>query len=199
MNASGFDGNFSEYTEKLEILNDVNASLKQEHLFLSERIPSFLSPALLQGSFYFGHCYYGLYKCLISEGKYIGFPFSHSAVLNRSIGAYISEKFYQTSYIEFLVRKGEYSYSLWITSYAWIANDIGFFLSIFFFGFLSYLLSSTWKNSLSGRNVYAFIVFIWTFIAFMSIHVSFIDGDYGSLISYYCSIYFYLKMSKKSN
>jgi hypothetical protein len=197
LSSTGFQGTYSEYTEELEILNDADATLKINHFFLNNSIPSFIAPALIQGAFYFGHCYYGLYKCIIVEGKSIGFLLSHSAVLNRTIGAYVTENFYNTSYIEFLVRKGEYSYSLWITAYAWIANDLGFILSILFFGFLSYLFSSSWRDSLFGKNVLAFIVFVWTYIAFMSIHVAFITGDYGSLISYYGSVLIYFLYSKK--
>lgn len=103
--------------------------------------------------------YYGLARSL-DRGFYSTFGIGHSSALTRLYEMVTGDtKLYEKSFTFRLRQDGWSDLYQWSSIYTWIANDIGFLLTLPFVGFLAWLWGGSWRDAVGGDNDAAGIAF----------------------------------------
>lgn len=181
-----------EYYTKLLNSTELSSSLKINHPLLLA-LPRPVAPAIIEGSFYFGHSYYALAKSLSLEFRGSGFGLANSDFMIRNFERYFGGGLAELNYFYRLAREHGYSTSLWGTAYIWLASDITFPGVIVIFGLFGILLGEVWRSCISHGDIFASFCFIWLTQFGSLVHVAYITGDYGAFVGFYGSILLFLK------
>lgn len=108
---------------------------------------------------YLAQGYYGLSLALDMEFKST-FGWGHSALAARIQEELTGdESLYQRSYTYRLRDHGWSDEWQWSTAFTWIANDIGFPMTVFAIGFVAMVFGAAWKDAVFSRDDRATIVF----------------------------------------
>jgi hypothetical protein len=171
---------------------EYSRTVKKEHPFLSV-LPDWLSPGIISATYYLGHGYDGLARCLEKPFIGVGWGMGSSTVVMRNVSRLIGNKdIYNRSYFYRLHKEDGFPVSLWITMYPWIASDMTFTGSIVFLYFLGWLLGACWMSSLKYYDPIAAICLSIIFSTMMNCHNNFSTGDYVAWILFWGSIFSFI-------
>ncbi|MBN2183157.1 MAG: hypothetical protein JW715_14695 [Sedimentisphaerales bacterium] len=178
----------SGYVKQLLTIPEYSRAVKKDHPFLSI-LPDSLSPGIISATYYLGHGYDGLARCLEKPFQGVGWGMGSSTVVLRNISRFFKDKdLYNLSYFYRLQNEDGFSRSLWITMYPWIASDFTFTGSIVFLYFLGWLMGACWMSSLKYYDPIAAICLSIIFSTMMHCHNNFSTGDYVSWILFWGSV-----------
>jgi hypothetical protein len=181
-----------EYYTKLLNSSELSSSLKMDHPLLLA-LPRPVAPAVIEGSFYFGHSYYALAKSLSLEFRGSGFGLANSDFMVRNFERHFGGGLAELNYFYRLAREHGYSTSLWGTAYIWLASDVTFPGVVLIFGLFGVLLGEVWRSCISQGDIFASFCFIWLTQFGSLVHVAYITGDYGAFVGFYGSIFMFLR------
>ncbi len=178
----------SGYVRQLLTVPEYSKTIKREHPFLSI-LPDWLGPGVISATYYLGHGYDGLARCLEKPFKGVGWGMGSSTVVLRNMSRFLKDDdIYNLSYFYRLQKEDGFPKSLWITMYPWIASDFTFTGSIVFLYFLGWLLGASWMSSLKFYDPAAAICLTIIFSTMMHCHNNFSTGDYVSWTLFWGSI-----------
>jgi uncharacterized membrane protein YobD (UPF0266 family) len=152
-------------------------------------IPNYIKPALVSGTYYFGHGYGALTDCLSLPFRPPSLGLGHSLFLTRNaykvgLGAIVGN-----SYAVRLNNQLGYNIpQTWMTCYPWLASDLTFPGTVIFLGFLGALFSKAWNGYLRYSDLYATLALVWLINIFFQLPLLFPGQDYVPLIVMYGSI-----------
>jgi hypothetical protein len=178
----------SGYVRQLLTVPEYSRTVKREHPFLSI-LPDWLGPGIISATYYLGHGYDGLARCLEKPFTGVGWGMGSSTVVLRNMSRFLKDDdIYNLSYFYRLQKEDGFPKSLWITMYPWIASDVTFTGSIVFLYFLGWLMGASWMSSLKFYDPVAAICLTIIFSTMMHCHNNFSTGDYVSWILFWGSI-----------
>jgi hypothetical protein len=166
--------------------------IKEDHIFF-KIFPAWMTPAVVSATYYFGHGYDGLSRCLEKPLAVFSGGIGSSTVILRNLSILLgNEGIYDHSYFFWLQTHDGFSGSLWITMYPWIASDVTFVGSIFVLFFFGWLMGLCWISVLKHYDPFAAIFLMVIFSIMMHCHNTFAIGDYIALILFWVSLVMFL-------
>ena len=173
--------------------------LNPDHLLVTSAIPAYLKPALVMGTYYFGHGYQALADALSLQQRFPSMGIGHSLFLTRSS---FKLGLYQITSKSYAVRlNNELGYNIpqtWMTGYAWLASDLTFYGVIPLLFFLARALCLAWRCFAAFRDLYAALALVWLLNIFIQFPLLFPGQDYFPLLLIYTSIGLFLRQQQRA-
>lgn len=161
-------------------------SVKRDVLPLIELAPVAIQPGIVSGLINVSHGYAGLAQSLDLPFYGVGCGIGHSSVLMRNAQRLLDDtRLYRYSYFERLVLEENYSPSLWITAYPWVASDVTFTGSVLVWFLIGRLTAQAWLSVLRSPDALAATALAWLFYTLAMTPMNFPPGDIGALPSFY--------------
>lgn len=190
------DVTFEELNRKQGRLGNV---LDPDHPLVASDIPNYLKPAMISGTYYFGHGYGALAHAISLPQDFPSMGIGHSLFLTRTaqkLGLYpVAAKTY-------IVRlNDELGYMIpqtWMTGYTWFASDLTFYGVVPFLFLLSMILCRAWRCFAIHSDLYAALALVWLLNIFIQLPLLFPGQDYVPLALIYSSIGLFLLQQRKA-